>query len=182
MSNERFYCKRMTLALIMLLIICSGAIETNPGPPPPKKKNTTMSFCHWSLNGIAAHNFSKVSLQQAMTSTHEYDIICLPETFLDTSFNSIDDRINIERYNLLRADHPNNSKRGGVCMFSKEHLPILRCKDLCKLPEDLVTEIRMGKKKCFFTCLYRSPSQSTDEFDTFCSNFFSICFYLILTI
>ena len=29
----------------------------------------------------------------------------------------------------------------------------------------------MGKKKCFFTCLYRSPSQSPDEFDTFCSNF-----------
>ena len=29
----------------------------------------------------------------------------------------------------------------------------------------------MGKKKCFFTCLYRSPSQSPGEFDTFCSNF-----------
>ena len=28
----------------------------------------------------------------------------------------------------------------------------------------------MGKKKCFFTCLCRSPSQSFDEFDTFCSN------------
>ena len=28
----------------------------------------------------------------------------------------------------------------------------------------------MGKKKFFFTCLYRSPSQSSDEFDTFCSN------------
>ena len=42
----------------MLLIICSGDIETNPGP----KKNTKISFCHWSLNEIAAHNFSKVSL------------------------------------------------------------------------------------------------------------------------
>ena len=29
----------------------------------------------------------------------------------------------------------------------------------------------MGKKKCFFTCLYRSPSQSSDEFDTLCFNF-----------
>ena len=42
MSNQRFYCKLMTLALIMLLIICSGDIETNPGP----KKNTKISFCH----------------------------------------------------------------------------------------------------------------------------------------
>ena len=78
MSNQRFYCKLMTLALIMLLVICSGDIETNPGPlPPPQKKKikNTMSFCHWSLNGIAAHNFSKVSLRQAMASTHEDDII-----------------------------------------------------------------------------------------------------------
>ena len=93
------------------------------------------------------------------------------ETFLDSSFNSYDDRINIEEYNLLREDHPNGNKRGGVCMYFKEHLPILRRDDLCNSPECLVTEIRMGKKKCFFTCLYRSPSHSSDEFDTFCSNF-----------
>ena len=77
----------------------------------------------------------------------------------------------IEGYNLLRVDHPNDNKRGAVCMHFKEHLPILRRDDLCNLPECLVTEIGMGKKKCFFTCLYRSPSQSSDKFDTFCSNF-----------
>ena len=65
MSNQRFYCKLMTLALTMLLIICSGDIETNPGP----KKNTKISFCHWNLNGIVAHNFSKVSLPQDMAIT-----------------------------------------------------------------------------------------------------------------
>ena len=143
MSNQRFYCKLMTRALIMLLIICSSDIEANPGP----KKNTKISFCHWHLNGVAAYNFSKVSLLQAMATTHEYDIICLSETFLDSSFNSLDDRINIEGYNLLRADHPNDNKRGGVCMYFKEHLPILRRDDLCNLPECLVTEIRMGKKE-----------------------------------
>ena len=42
MSNQRFYCKIMTLALIMLLILCGGDIQTNPGP----KKNTKISFCH----------------------------------------------------------------------------------------------------------------------------------------
>ena len=115
MSNQRFYCKLMTLALTTLLIICSGDIETNPGP----KKNTKISFCHWNLNGIAAHNFSKVSLLQAMATTHEYDIICLSETFLDSSFSSLDDRINIQVYNLLRADHPNDNKKGGVCMYLK---------------------------------------------------------------
>ena len=57
-------------------------------------------------------------------------------------------------------------------MYFKEHLPVLRRDDLCNLPKSLVTVIRMGKKKCFFTCLYRSPSQSPDKFDTFCSNFY----------
>ena len=56
-------------------------------------------------------------------------------------------------------------------MYFKEYLPILRRDDLCNLSECLVTEIRMGKKKCFFTRLYKSPSQSSDELNTFCSNF-----------
>ena len=74
MSNQRFYCKQMTLALIMLLILCGGNIQTNPGP----KKNTKISFCHWNLNGIAAHNFSKVSLLQTMaTFRKRFLILCL---------------------------------------------------------------------------------------------------------
>ena len=68
----------MTLALIILLLICSGNFKTNTG----LKKNTKIFFCHWNLNGIAAHNFSKVSLLQARVTTHDYDIMCLSETFL----------------------------------------------------------------------------------------------------
>ena len=122
MSSQRFYCKLMTLALI----ICSGDIETNPGP----KKNTKVSFCHWNLNGVAANNFSKLSLLQAMAITHDQGIICLSQTFSDSWFNSLDNRINIERYNLLREDLPNDTNGGGVCMYFKEHLPILRRDDL----------------------------------------------------
>ena len=66
MSNQRFYCKLMTLALI----ICSGDIEINPGP----KKNTKVPFCQWNLNGVAANNFSKLSLLQAM-ATHMVTIL-----------------------------------------------------------------------------------------------------------
>ena len=83
-------------ALIMLLIICSSDIETNPDP----KKNTKIFFCHWNSNGIAALNFSKVLLLQAMVTTHEYGIICQSETFLDFTFNLLDDQIGIEWYNL----------------------------------------------------------------------------------
>ena len=40
----------------------------------------------------------------------KYDLICLSETFLDQSIDSLDERITIEGYNLLRADHPSNKK------------------------------------------------------------------------
>ena len=42
---------------------------------------------------------------------------------------------------------------------------------MCQLHQCLVTELRIGKKKCFFTCLYRSPSQTSNEFEDFCTNF-----------
>ena len=76
----------------MCVCVCIGDTETNPGP----KKNTKISFCHRNLNGITVHNFSKVSLLQAIGTAHPCNIIFLSETFLDFSFNSLDDRINIE--------------------------------------------------------------------------------------
>ena len=70
-------------------------------------------------------------------------------------------------YNLWRADHPSNTKRGGVCIYYKDHLPIIKRNDLCQLHKCLVTELGTGKNKCFFTCLYRSPSQTSEEFEDF---------------
>ena len=40
------------------------------------------------------------------------------------------------------------------------------------MKECLVTEINV--KKCFFTCLYRSPSQSHEELESFCSSLDSV--------
>ena len=62
-----------------MLLLRSGDVETNPGP----KKSSVIKFCHWNLNGLAAHDFLKVSLIEAFITTHNFDIICLLETFLD---------------------------------------------------------------------------------------------------
>ena len=100
--------------LIQLLLLCSGDIEINPGP---KTKNQ-ISFCHWNLNGLAAHNFTKVSLLQALSVRRDYDIICLSETFLHSSVSNDDGKINIKGYNVLRVDHPSNKKEGVfVCII-----------------------------------------------------------------
>ena len=117
-----------------------------------------------------AYKFIKVSLLQILAVTNGYDIIYLTETFLDSSVENDDDRISIPGYNLLCADHPSNTKRGGACIYYKDHLPIIKRNDLCQLHECLVTELRIGKKKCFFTCLYRSPSRPSEEFEDFCTD------------
>ena len=49
-----------------------------------------------------------------------FDIICISETYLDSS---VDDKtIEIPGYNLFRADYPNNQKKRGVCLYFKENL------------------------------------------------------------
>ena len=60
--------------MILLLLICAGDIELNPGP---RKNNTScnFSFYHWNLNSIPAHNFSKLSLLEAYNVQHKFDMI-----------------------------------------------------------------------------------------------------------
>ena len=89
-------------------------------------------------------------LLQALPVTHDCDIICLSEKFLDSSISNEDERIRIEGYNLLRADHLSNKKRGDVCIYCKELFPIIKRDDLCTFKDCLVTKIIMGKKSYFF--------------------------------
>ena len=121
-----------------------------------------------------AHDSTKVSLLQAYVIQHNIDIICLSETFLTSDTQDDDEKIKIDGYSLIRADHPSDSKKRGVCIYSKEHIPLIKRDDLCMLDECLVTEIRSQNEKCFLTCIYRSPSQNCDEFDNFCLNFESV--------
>ena len=88
---------------IKLLLRC-GDIESNPGP---KSKNG-LSICHYNLNSLAAHNFSKLSSLEAFNAVHNFDILCLSETYLDTSFSLNDPALALKGYQLVRADHPLN--------------------------------------------------------------------------
>ena len=142
-----------------LLLLLSGDIETNPGP----KRSSNIKFCHWNLNGLAAHDFIKVPLVEAFITSNNFNLVCLSKTFLDSIIPNDDLNIQINGYSLLRADRPNNIKRGGVCIYFKESLPLIRRNDLTNIKDFLVTEINLNNEKCFFTCLYRSPVQSHDE-------------------
>lgn len=60
-------------------------MESNPGP----QKSASICFFLWNLNSITTHKFYKLTL-----------------------LDSDDKRLNIESYNLSRANHPENTKRG----------------------------------------------------------------------
>ena len=73
-------------------------------------------------------------------------------------------------YNLVRADNPTNTKRGGVCIYYHNSLP-LKVIDIQFLNECIHFEKRIGGKLGCFLCLYRLPSQTRDIFETFADNF-----------
>ena len=143
-----------------------GDIELNPGPR--KEKKNSLSVCHWNLNSLSAHNFSKLTQLKAYNAIYKHDFICLSETYLDSSIP--DNVLDIEGYRLVRADHPNNIKRGGVCIYYKESLPV-RVINIPYINEALVLEMNYNNKKVIISVIYRSPSQSTDEFESFLLNF-----------
>ena len=149
---------------LALLLITHGDIETNPGP---KSKNSKyFSCCHWNVNSILAHD--KLSLLTAYNSTQHYDIICISETYLDSS---IDENIlKLDGYSLIRADHPGNLKRGGVCLYYKENL-LLRHIKTEYFPQCLLCRISIQNQTGYLVVTYRSPNQNNNEFNEFLTNF-----------
>ena len=77
--------------------------------------------------------------------------------------------MNIPDYNRIRADHLSNTRCGGVCIYFKESLPLRLC-NVSYLNEYICFEIIISNKLCNFVSLYRSPSQSSDEFENFVYN------------
>ena len=90
-----------------LLLLQSGDIEINPDP----MKSSRLNFCHWNLNGIASHDFVRVTLIEAFIKANTIDIICLPETFLNSTIPLNDERLYIKEHSMIRADHPSNTKK-----------------------------------------------------------------------
>ena len=94
-GSSYFPSKKTVLILTLLLLFMSGDKELNPGP---NKTNSSCKFsvCHWNLNSLAAHNFEKVGLLEAFNTINKFDIICVSESYLDSTFLSDSEDINIK--------------------------------------------------------------------------------------
>ena len=73
------------------LIIPNGDVEVNPGPQNSVSK--CLPIYHLNLNSISAHDYSKLFLLKAYVSVHKFDIICLSETYLDSTVPLDDDSL-----------------------------------------------------------------------------------------
>ena len=91
-------------------------------------------------------------------------MIWLSKTYLDSSYADDDTRLNLKDFTLIGADNPRNCKVGGVSINFKKHLAVLPISPL-SLNECLVLKSNIQNKKGYATSLYRSPSQSKNEFD-----------------
>ena len=155
-------CTLRTQWLVYATILLCGDVETNPGPE-------TLDFCCWNLNSIAAHDFLRISLIEADNSVYNYDLIGVVETHIDSTVD--EDRLSLDGSTFHKANHPQNVKRGGVGLYVKDSLPSKNRSDLVTLPECVVCEIQLKKKKYFSVVIYRSPSQNQNEFDNFTIDF-----------
>ena len=97
---------------------------------------------------------------RAYISLHNFDAVCISETYLDSTTALDDEYLAVTGYNLLGTDHASNSKRASVFVYYKSSLA-LTLPDFHYLQECLIFEIPIGEKSCNFISLYQSPSQSS---------------------
>ena len=130
--------------ILLILFVCCD-VELNPGP---KSRNSCYNFsiCHWNLNSFTAHNFAKVNLLQACIAIHDFDMICLSESYLDWSVSFDNDSLYIRDYKLVRVDDHGNIKRGCVCAYFKESSPV-SCLPNPYLKECLIFEVSSDNKR-----------------------------------
>ena len=104
------------LCIKKFLLLKSGCIEPNPG----SCKISSLKFFSWNLTGLAAHEFTKLSLIEGYIDVNGINIICLAQTFLNSSIPIDCNRLSIPSYSIMRVNHPSNTKRGRVCLSYQE--------------------------------------------------------------
>ena len=150
---------------LSLLLILSNDVKLNPGPKKDSSK-CNFSIAYWNLNSTAAQNLIKLSQLEAYSTMYSYDLICLSETWLDSTTSIDSSDLSLKGCNLHCVDDPDNVKKGGVCVYYKETLAVDFLE--AKLDQCIVSEVTFkNKKKGHVISLYRSPSQTPAQFDNF---------------
>ena len=85
-----------------------------------------MSHTRFTVNlqfEVDHRNYLKISLLTlGYISLHNFDVVCISETCLDSTRALDDNNLEIAGYNLLRAHHVSNSEGVGICVYYKSSL------------------------------------------------------------
>ena len=130
-SGTKFFSASSFITVVINVLIAilynvsislSGDVQLNPGSKD--KSSSVFSICRYNLNCIKSHSYAKVSLLEANIAAQKFDILCISETYPDSSTAYGDGNLEISGYNLIRSDQPSNKKGGGVCIYYKNSLPL----------------------------------------------------------
>ena len=160
----------ITLAFVYIFTFLLGHADIESNMGPKIIKSNYLSIWHWNLNSVSAHNFSKILQLKAYDFICKHDFICLSETYLDSSAPLNDHFLQIEGYNLIQADHPNEVKREGVCIYYRESLSVTVI-SIPYLKEVVLLELVQNNNKICISVVYHLPSQTNVEFNQFLLNF-----------
>ena len=84
---------------------------------------TSSSIQNPKINQVAPFEYI-ISLLEAYVAAQKFDIVCIFETYLGSSTSYDDGDLEIAGYNLIGSDHLSNKKRGGVCIYYINSLPL----------------------------------------------------------
>ena len=121
-STTYFYIITFIFTLLITFIYFCFSVEIQKPILYLRRKN--LSCCHWNGNSLIAHNLSKIPLLEAYNVIYKHDFLCISETYFDSSVLEGDKNIQLIGFNMNRAEHPSNAKRGGVCIFYNETLGV----------------------------------------------------------
>ena len=111
---------RIETWLLVFYLLLGCGVELNPGPK--QSSINTFSVCHWNLISMCAHNYAKIFVLKPYIAIHKFDIICIPETYLDSNTSHDDNNLEISDYNLMRSAYLSNNKQRGICIYHKHLL------------------------------------------------------------
>ena len=154
-------------------ILAHGDIEPNPG------WSGGLRLIHWNLNSIKKDNFSRVSLAEAHLRQHDIHIAAFTESKLSKCDSCKNGdchnckKLNIRDYCLVRSDLTGLDTHGGICIYYRETLPVIRLpqanhvSDLDLPSYTICLQIRAENKKIFLLASYRKFGQTTEQSDQY---------------
>ena len=173
----RIFPKIFKLLIFLILVeldfqilLLSGDIETNPGPT--SKNNNKLSFGVWNVDSLLCESNPRIPHIEGLDAVKKFDFFGVCETYLNDSIDVNCLKMHGFTNPPFRANCPsaNEHKKGGVCLYYKDYLPINCRPELTTLDETLVCEIKLKKKKIFFILSYRTPSQHlATDIDDYCT-------------